>query len=58
MAVRPLWFQYMLAVPGTITVLLIGKWFDKQGSLHMTRFRDKSALYGRELKPGEPHSWP
>ena len=26
--------------------------------LLMADYRDKSALYGRELKPGEPPSWP
>ncbi|KAK0181153.1 hypothetical protein PV327_003459 [Microctonus hyperodae] len=29
-----------------------------QEDFRMGRFRDKSALYGRELKPGEPPSWP
>lgn len=24
----------------------------------LAEYRDKSALYGRELKPGEPPSWP
>lgn len=24
----------------------------------LTSYRDKSALFGRELKPGEPPSWP
>jgi len=37
---------------------MIGHKLDKMESERMTTFRDKSALYGRELKPGEPPSWP
>ncbi|XP_020711721.1 NADH dehydrogenase [ubiquinone] 1 beta subcomplex subunit 1 [Athalia rosae] len=37
---------------------VFGCWLDRLETLRMTRFRDKSALYGRTLAPGEPHSWP
>lgn len=36
----------------------IGWWIDRTETLRMTRFRDKSALYGRKLADGEPPSWP
>lgn len=36
----------------------IGKFLDDQETLRMTRFRDKSALFGRTLKEGEAPSWP
>ncbi|XP_043586615.1 uncharacterized protein LOC122569521 [Bombus pyrosoma] len=32
--------------------------YDYGSGLIMIDYRDKSALYGRELKPGEPPSWP
>ncbi|KAG7211163.1 hypothetical protein KM043_010487 [Ampulex compressa] len=34
------------------------KRLDNMEAERMTYFRDKSALYGRELAPGEPPSWP
>lgn len=36
----------------------IGKFFDDKETERMIRFRDKSALYGRKLAPGEKPSWP
>lgn len=36
----------------------IGKWLDDMETERMTRFRDKSSLYYRELAPGEKPSWP
>ncbi|XP_014483581.1 PREDICTED: NADH dehydrogenase [ubiquinone] 1 beta subcomplex subunit 1 [Dinoponera quadriceps] len=36
----------------------IGHQIDLMETKRMTMFRDKSALYGREMKPGEPPSWP
>lgn len=36
----------------------IGSYLDYQETLRMTLFRDKSALYGRQLKEGEEPSWP
>ena len=36
-----------------------GGWYlDKLDDERMTMFRNKSALYGRELKPGEKQPWP
>nr|BAN21336.1 unkown protein [Riptortus pedestris] len=52
-----LYRQYVLAI-FPITGYLIGKWLDDQETLRMTRFRDRSALYGRTLGPGEQPSWP
>uniref|UniRef100_E2J7F7 Putative NADH dehydrogenase n=1 Tax=Triatoma matogrossensis TaxID=162370 RepID=E2J7F7_9HEMI len=46
----------LLALP--IGALLVGKYLDDQETLRMTRFRDKSALYGRTLGPDEKPSWP
>jgi len=36
----------------------LGHKIDLMETERMSLFRDKSALYGRELKPGEPPSWP
>ncbi|XP_047357945.1 NADH dehydrogenase [ubiquinone] 1 beta subcomplex subunit 1 [Vespa velutina] len=47
---------YPLILP--ITGFIIGSYLDNQEDLRLTKFRDKSALYGRELAPGESHSWP
>ncbi|XP_059609464.1 NADH dehydrogenase [ubiquinone] 1 beta subcomplex subunit 1 [Phlebotomus argentipes] len=49
---KSVWF----AVP--MTGFCIGWFLDYQETLRMTRFRDKSALYGRELAPGEQPTWP
>lgn len=35
-----------------------GAYLDYKETLRMTLFRDKSALYGRELLEGEQPSWP
>lgn len=35
-----------------------GAFLDRKETERMTLFRDKSALYGRVLKEGEPPSWP
>ena len=37
---------------------LLGWWLERKEDERMTRFRDKSALYGRTLAPGEKPSWP
>lgn len=44
----------LLAIP----LFLTGKYIDDLETLRYTRFRDKSALYGGQLKPGDPPSWP
>ncbi|XP_024220093.1 NADH dehydrogenase [ubiquinone] 1 beta subcomplex subunit 1 [Halyomorpha halys] len=49
--------QYWLVV-FPLTGFLIGKYIDDFESSRMVRFRDKSALYGRVLAPGEKPSWP
>lgn len=36
----------------------IGGYLDRQETLRLTKFRDRSALFGRELKEGEKPSWP
>ena len=36
----------------------VGWFLDREETLRMTAFRDKSALYGRQLKDGEQPSWP
>lgn len=36
----------------------IGAFLDRQETLRMVRFRDKSALYGKELPEGAQPSWP
>ncbi|EFN83820.1 NADH dehydrogenase [ubiquinone] 1 beta subcomplex subunit 1, partial [Harpegnathos saltator] len=41
-----------------ITGFFLGYKFDRLETERMTMFRDKSALYGREMKPGESPSWP
>lgn len=41
-----------------LTGYYIGKVLDDLETERMTRFRDKSALYGRILAPGEKPSWP
>lgn len=51
----------MLSYPQLLLPLagfMLGFYADKQETLRLTKFRDKSALYGRELAPGEPPSWP
>lgn len=37
---------------------LIGWYLDTKETERLSLFRDKSALYGRELKEGEKPSWP
>lgn len=41
-----------------ITGFIIGAYLDRYDDLRLVKFRDKSALYGRELAPGEQPSWP
>lgn len=36
---------------------VMGWYLDKQQDAKLTAFRNKSALYGRELKPGEEVTW-
>lgn len=48
--------QYAWAVLPLIG-LGIGHFLDKKETERMTRFRDKSALYGRKRNPNEQPSW-
>lgn len=36
----------------------LGWFLDHQETLRMTIYRDRSSLYGRQLKSGEEPSWP
>nr|ABM55404.1 putative secreted salivary protein [Xenopsylla cheopis] len=36
----------------------LGKMLDDSETNRMTLFRDKSALFGGNVKPGDPPSWP
>ncbi|KAK4297058.1 hypothetical protein Pmani_030488 [Petrolisthes manimaculis] len=49
-------FFMKLSVP--VIFFFIGSRLDRTETLRMTMFRDKSALYGRELAEGEKPSWP
>lgn len=44
------------AVP--LSGFFIGKFLDDQETLRMTNFRDKSCLYGENVKMGETPTWP
>ena len=51
--------QQIIATSGLIIIAITGRYlYNYYSGLTMSSFRDKSALYGRELKPGEPPSWP
>ncbi|XP_020298697.1 NADH dehydrogenase [ubiquinone] 1 beta subcomplex subunit 1 [Pseudomyrmex gracilis] len=54
---RHIWPKYLMLI-FPFTGFMIGYKLEKAEALRLTKFRDKSALYGRELKPGEPPSWP
>ncbi|KPJ10272.1 hypothetical protein RR48_08932 [Papilio machaon] len=45
-----------VAIP--LTGFFIGKFLDDQETLRMTSFRDKSCLYGGNVKDGDPPTWP
>ncbi|XP_042224151.1 uncharacterized protein LOC121868006 [Homarus americanus] len=49
-------FFKMLMVP--LAGFLVGTYFDRMETERQSMFRDKSALYGRELAEGEKPSWP
>lgn len=50
--------KYYIAAILPAVGMYIGWFFDRKETERMVRFRDKSALYGRELKPGEKPTWP
>ncbi|CAG9855832.1 unnamed protein product [Phyllotreta striolata] len=47
---------YMMLFP--FVGFALGTYLDRKETERLSFFRDKSALYGRTLKPGEPPSWP
>ncbi|XP_076622497.1 NADH dehydrogenase [ubiquinone] 1 beta subcomplex subunit 1 [Colletes latitarsis] len=49
-------YCHVILVVGSATAF--GWWMDRLESERLTLYRDKSALFGRELKPGEAPSWP
>ncbi|XP_071439783.1 NADH dehydrogenase [ubiquinone] 1 beta subcomplex subunit 1 [Hetaerina americana] len=49
--------QYVWALL-PLSGFFLGSYFDHLETERMTLFRDKSALYGRVLQPGEKPSWP
>uniref|UniRef100_T1I695 Complex I-MNLL n=2 Tax=Rhodnius prolixus TaxID=13249 RepID=T1I695_RHOPR len=51
-------FVQYVALTLPVAALLVGRYLDNQETLRMTRFRDKSALYGRTLGPDEQPTWP
>ncbi|PNF15797.1 NADH dehydrogenase [ubiquinone] 1 beta subcomplex subunit 1 [Cryptotermes secundus] len=57
MAVFGITRQYLYGLL-PLSGFLLGSWLDRMETERMIRFRDKSALFGRELKPGEKPSWP
>lgn len=59
------WLVYVTGLKGyarPASILAVGfafgTYWDRHDCSRMIIFRDKSALYGRELKPNEPPSWP
>ncbi|XP_044254547.1 NADH dehydrogenase [ubiquinone] 1 beta subcomplex subunit 1 [Tribolium madens] len=48
--------MYLVALP--VIGFGFGWFLDRKETERLTLFRDKSALYGRVLKEGEPPSWP
>lgn len=48
---------FIAAIPLTIGALF-GKFLDDKETERMSLFRDRSALYGGMVKPGEKPSWP
>lgn len=58
-AYRRMWIKFYGTTFGLFGVVFsIGAFLDRMEAERMTRFRDKSALFGRQLAPGEPPSWP
>lgn len=55
---RPALFKnWGIAIFTMTTFGLVGHWFDRNEDERMTKFRDKSTLFGRTLAPGEKPSW-
>ncbi|KAK8384425.1 hypothetical protein O3P69_009315 [Scylla paramamosain] len=50
--------KLMLGILVPLTGYYLGSLLDRTETNRLVMFRDKSALYGRELAPGEKPSWP
>lgn len=48
------WYLFPIPLAG----VLFGAYLNRTETERLTLFRDKSALYGRELKEGEAPTWP
>lgn len=57
-ALSPVAQQAIATVLLVCGVYTLRQLYNYGSGLIMNEYRDKSALYGRELKPGEPPSWP
>lgn len=55
---RLIWDNFKLMPPMLILALTVGGYLEREDDLRNTKFRDKSALYGGTVKPGDPPSWP
>ena len=53
----PYKFQIPYAIGVLVFSVTLGNYIDKQDMYRQTRFRDKSALYGKEKGPDDPPSW-
>ncbi|XP_062406442.1 NADH dehydrogenase [ubiquinone] 1 beta subcomplex subunit 1-like [Sardina pilchardus] len=50
--VREHWMQALVPIG-----IVLGVYLDRLNDSRLTAFRNKSALYSRELKPGEEVTW-
>lgn len=57
-ALSPLAQQAIATVAFVCTVYIGRQLYNYGSGIMMADYRDKSALFGKELKPGEPPSWP
>ncbi|CAG9768115.1 unnamed protein product [Ceutorhynchus assimilis] len=48
------WYHVFVPASG----MLLGWYLDRKETERLVLFRDKTALYGRELQAGEKPSWP
>ncbi|CAH0386859.1 unnamed protein product [Bemisia tabaci] len=49
---------YKYSFPAFLAVFAAGKFLDDKEKERTSRFRDKSAMFGGHVKPGDPPSWP
>ena len=55
--VMPYKYQAVISVGIVVVGVTAGYYFERQEFNRMTRFRDKSALFGKQLGPDDPPSW-